>query len=150
LELVKTILPEDKAGVLDKLKFSFRDKKLLDRACEDLEQWQTRFLRRAVTYLFFGDLSISNKTDESARQDRVIERVKRIRAAITSEDAVTATVTLKLEDFNHVRGCQRDKVCGCGQEGACRVPSICGLNGVWTGETLTFDSPRACHSIAQC
>jgi hypothetical protein len=99
LELVKTILPEDKAGVLDKLKFSFRDKKLLDRACEDLEQWQTRFLRRAVTYLFFGDLSISNKTDESARQDRVIERVKRIRAAITSEDAVTATVTLKLEDF---------------------------------------------------
>ncbi|KAK5695725.1 hypothetical protein LTR17_024449 [Elasticomyces elasticus] len=97
LELVKATLPEDSPRVWDKLSFSFHHKKLLDRACEDLEQWQNRFLRRAVTFLFFGGLSTSKEMDPKARQDRTIERIKRIRSAITNVDDLTAK--LQLMDF---------------------------------------------------
>ncbi|KAK0257831.1 hypothetical protein LTR91_017105 [Friedmanniomyces endolithicus] len=100
LESVLAILPDDKPGAWDKLKFAFHDKKLLDGACKDLEQWQSRFLRRAVTFLFFGDLSTSGETNPTARQDRVTARIKRIRSAIIDEDPGTALAKLQLQDFS--------------------------------------------------
>ncbi|KAK0816764.1 hypothetical protein LTR75_003447 [Friedmanniomyces endolithicus] len=99
LESVSAILPDEKPGAWDKLKFAFQDKKRLDGACKDLEQWQNRFLRRAVTFLFFGDLSTSEETSPSARQDRVTERIKRIRSAIIDDDPGTAVAKLQLDGF---------------------------------------------------
>ncbi|KAK0941528.1 hypothetical protein LTR29_006907 [Friedmanniomyces endolithicus] len=99
LESVSAILPDDKPGAWDKLKFAFHDKKRLDGACKDVEQWQNRFLRRAVTFLFFGDLSTSEETSPSARQDRVTERIKRIRSAIIDDDPGTAIAKLQLDGF---------------------------------------------------
>lgn len=99
LETVIAALPADKPSKLEKLIFSFHVKKVIEKACKELEEWQGRFLRRAVTFLFFGGLYTSDSTARIAKQNRVIARIKRIRDAFSNQELETTLSKLHVEDF---------------------------------------------------
>jgi len=102
LETVITELPRPSPspGKLDKLSFSFHGKKLIKKACEELEQWHSKFLRRAVVFLFFGGHDITGNTNAVNGQNRAISRVKRIRNAVADSEPEKDVLKLQLDDFD--------------------------------------------------
>jgi hypothetical protein len=82
LESVITEFPYLRLGKLEKLSFSFYGNKSIKKACGELEQWHSRFLRRAVVFLFFGSHDITDTINAVDGQNRAISRIKRIRNAV--------------------------------------------------------------------
>ncbi|KAF8539318.1 hypothetical protein BDD12DRAFT_882701 [Trichophaea hybrida] len=64
-----------------RLKFAFRDLKRIQEACSELEQWQDRFLKRAIVFLFFGG---SGYPLEMRKKSPMLERIHSIRSAIAA------------------------------------------------------------------
>jgi len=100
LEKIIAEFPSSGPGTLKKLSFSFHGKKSIDKACGELEQWHSRFLRRAVVFLFFGGHDITDSTNVVAGQNRAISRIKRIRSVVTDSDPAKGTPKLQLDDFD--------------------------------------------------
>lgn len=89
LESVQQQLPRPEPGKLEKLSFSFHGSKVLSKACQDLEDWHTRFMRRAVVFLFFGGHDITDASNAFDDQTRAISRIKRIRNALADPQLVS-------------------------------------------------------------
>jgi len=71
----------DVDGTFKRLKFAFRDSKRIQDACSDLEQWQDRFLKRAIVFLFFGG---GEYPPEMRKRSPTLERIHAIRTAIVA------------------------------------------------------------------
>jgi hypothetical protein len=106
LETVITQFPPPSPGTLDKLKFSFHGNKSIKKACGELEQWHSRFLRRAVVFLFFGGHDIMDATSTGDGQNRAISRIKRIRHAVTDPEPEGLS-KLQLDDFDTTTAFER-------------------------------------------
>jgi hypothetical protein len=85
-------------GVRAKLGFSFRRRKSLENACKELEEWHTRFLRRAIVFLLFGGPSTTGSI--STNHSQVLRRVQRIRKAILDPIPESKTTKLLLDAFD--------------------------------------------------
>jgi hypothetical protein len=100
LESVITEFPHPRPGKLEKLSFSFHGNKSIKKACGELEQWHSRFLRRAVVFLFFGGHDITDTTNAVDGQNRAISRIKRIRNAVADPEPEKGVSKLQLPDFD--------------------------------------------------
>jgi hypothetical protein len=100
LETVITEFPSPSPGKLEKLSFSFHGQKTIKKACGELEQWHSRFLRRAVVFLFFGGHNITDSTNAVDGQNRAISRIKRIRNAVADPEPEKGVSKLQLDDFD--------------------------------------------------
>lgn len=79
LEKALRLFRDIDGGRLKRLKFAFRDSKRIQEACSELEQWQGRFLKRAIVFLFFGG---SEYTSKIGKKTPTLERINTIRSAI--------------------------------------------------------------------
>jgi len=100
LETIITEFPRPGPGKLEKLSFSFHGNKSIKKACGELEQWHSRFLRRAVVFLFFGAHDITDTNKAVDGQDRAILRIKRIRNAVVDPEPERGVSKLQLDDFD--------------------------------------------------
>ncbi|MCJ1351736.1 MAG: hypothetical protein MMC33_001720 [Icmadophila ericetorum] len=80
--------------------------KSIKKACGELEQWHSRFLRRAVVFLFFGGHDIKDTTNATDGQNRAISRIKRIRNAVADPESEGVS-KLHLLDFDSATTYQR-------------------------------------------
>ncbi|KAH0565038.1 hypothetical protein GP486_001564, partial [Trichoglossum hirsutum] len=97
LEQAKGAFPEKTGGSLAKLEFSFYYAKKIKSACAELEQWQTRFIRRALVYLFFGGPS-SAASPPRAISSHAFERIESIRNGLESSPADTPILLENIDD----------------------------------------------------
>jgi len=101
--LQKTIRALSKAidGPFDRLKFAFIDAKHIQDVCTEIEDWQIRFMRRAVVFLFFGGSRQQSLKGSQADASRLAsERAKRIRESFHAQLFSTLPNTpLFMEDF---------------------------------------------------
>lgn len=98
LERLSKQFPPDNPGVVSKLGFSFSGKRHINKAIEELEQWHTRFLRRAIVVLFFGGCNTSEAPAVVERSTSVMSRIRRIREAfVDSRQSEEMLATLRLD-----------------------------------------------------
>ncbi|KAF3910964.1 hypothetical protein AA313_de0200530 [Arthrobotrys entomopaga] len=55
LEKANRVITQNPAGTLSSFKFALFQKQKIDEVIKELEEWQLRFMRRALVVLFFGD-----------------------------------------------------------------------------------------------
>jgi Protein tyrosine and serine/threonine kinase len=100
LEQVKGAFPEKAGGSLAKLEFSFYYAKKIKNACAELEQWQTRFIRRALVYLYFGGPSTAANPPHTIGS-RAFERIESIRNGFENSPADTPILVENVDDSDY-------------------------------------------------
>jgi len=75
--------PEITADQVPKTKLSLRDHKRIEEALNKLEEWNERFLKRAIVLLFFarGDVS-PDQVEHIVHSRKALERIRCLRSAI--------------------------------------------------------------------
>lgn len=101
LEKIKPLFSGHEISRIEKLIFSFYGSKILRNACDELEAWHNRFLRRAIVLMLFSGDSMADKRNATSADiaDRAVARIKRIRAAVLDVGDLPMVVRLAPHDI---------------------------------------------------
>jgi hypothetical protein len=73
-------------GVWAKVRFTFHTKKVIDRACAEIEDWHNRLFRHFMIRVLLGPPDLPASYSTAATQSVMLERVQRIKNAIMKPD----------------------------------------------------------------